>query len=111
MSAWSERMEAERDELTKHFIDNAMNVCETLKNQGHWADFIDPSSGRPYLGPFTNSTLFETDERYARLGMRIEDMGCCRVVSHPLWGAHAFIGTIFTDAPSSSVREIVDSFK
>jgi len=102
MSAWSTRMEAERDELTGHFIDTATSICTTLKDGGHWADFIDPSSGRPYLGPFTNATLFETDERYMRLGMRIEDLGCCKVLTHPLWGTHAFIGTIFTDAPHSS---------
>jgi len=99
MSAWSLKMEMERDKLTHAFIESAMNICEHLKREGYWADFIDPTSGRPYLGGFTNLTLFETDERYNQLGFNIEDLGCCKVVKHVLWGSHAFVGTIFTSAP------------
>lgn len=99
MSAWSLQMEMERDKLTQVFIDSAMNICEELKREGYWADFIDPTSGRPYLGGFTNSTLFETDERYNQLGFNIEDLGCCKVMKHVLWGSRAFVGTIFTSAP------------
>jgi hypothetical protein len=29
------------------FVDMAKVLCESLENEGHWADFIDPSSGRP----------------------------------------------------------------
>jgi hypothetical protein len=99
MSAWSQEMEVERDALTSQFIEAASQVCSLLKEAGYWADFIDPSSGRPYLGPFTNATLFETDERYKKLGFQVEDLGCCKVIKHILWGTNAFIGTIFTDAP------------
>ena len=54
-------------------------MCESLRADGYWADFIDPASGRPYLGPFTNATLFETDGRFRHLGMDVEDLGCCKV--------------------------------
>jgi len=99
MSAWSLQMEMERDRLTAGFIESAMNICEQLKQDGFWADFIDPTSGRAFLGSFTNSTLFETDERYNQLGFNVEDLGCCKVVKHVLWGSCVFVGTIFTNAP------------
>jgi len=99
MSAWSLQMEMERDRLTAGFIESAMNICEQLKQDGFWADFIDPTSGRAFLGSFTNSTLFETDERYNQLGFNVEDLGCCKVVKHVLWDSCVFVGTIFTNAP------------
>ncbi|KAJ1374889.1 hypothetical protein KIN20_037996 [Parelaphostrongylus tenuis] len=99
MKVWSQKMEQEREMLTASFISSAMAMCTTLRRCGYWADFIDPSSGRPYLGKFTNHALFETDDAYKYLGFRIEDMGCCKVLQHVKWGTRAFVGTLFTDAP------------
>ncbi|XP_062595314.1 cobalamin trafficking protein CblD-like isoform X2 [Saccostrea cucullata] len=100
MSGWSEGVEEERELLLAAFIKGASDICEALTNCGFWADFIDPSCGKPYLSEHTNSTFFETDERYRKLGFEIEDLGCCKVISHHLWGTHAYVGSLFTTAPT-----------
>lgn len=82
MSTWSPKVEDERNELTDQFIKLAHEICAYLGAKQYWADFIDPSSGRPYYGPHTADTLFETDERFRYFGINIVDLGCCRVVEH-----------------------------
>lgn len=99
MTVWSEAVETEREELTHHFIAVAQELCGTLTSEGYWADFIDPTSGRPYFGAFTNSSLFETDEGYRHLGFQIEDLGCCKVIRHSAWGTRVFVGCLLTSAP------------
>lgn len=73
-----------------------------LKNDGYWADFIDPSAGVPYFGQHTNTTMFETDEKYRLLGFRIEDLGCCKVICHKDFGRKVFVGTLVTSVPTST---------
>ncbi|XP_077584949.1 metabolism of cobalamin associated Db [Stigmatopora nigra] len=103
MTGWSSRVDEERAYLLDKFVEGAKKICLILQKEGFWADFIDPSSGLAFYGPYTNNTLFETDDRYRHLGFQIEDLGCCRVIRHPLWGTHAFVGIIFNNAPSDSL--------
>ncbi|XP_013885428.1 metabolism of cobalamin associated Db isoform X2 [Austrofundulus limnaeus] len=103
MSSWSPVVEQERDQMLDKFVAGAQEICLSLQKQGFWADFIDPSSGLAYFGAYTNNTLFETDERYGHLGFQIEDLGCCRVIRHSLWGTRVFVGTICTNAPPTSL--------
>uniref|UniRef100_A0A1A7XWL8 Methylmalonic aciduria (Cobalamin deficiency) cblD type, with homocystinuria n=1 Tax=Iconisemion striatum TaxID=60296 RepID=A0A1A7XWL8_9TELE len=102
MSSWSADVEQEREQMLDEFVHAAKEICFALQKEGFWADFIDPSSGLAFFGAYTNSTLFETDDRYAHLGFHVDDLGCCRVIRHSLWGTHVFVGTICTNAPPSS---------
>lgn len=103
MMAWCADVEQERDQMLDKFVDGAKEICYALQREGFWADFIDPSSGLAFFGSYTNNTLFETDDRYRHLGFQIEDLGCCRVIRHALWGTHVFVGTILTNAPPNSL--------
>lgn len=102
MMSWCADVEQEREQMLVKFVDGAKEICYALQREGFWADFIDPSSGLAFFGSYTNNTLFETDDRYRHLGFKIEDLGCCRVIRHPLWGTHVFVGTIFTNSPPNS---------
>lgn len=103
MTSWSVEVEQEREQMLDKFVDGAKEICYALQREGFWADFIDPSSGLAFFGSYTNNALFETDDRYRHLGFQIEDLGCCRVIRHSLWGTHVFVGTIFTNAPPSNL--------
>ncbi|GAU90362.1 hypothetical protein RvY_02786 [Ramazzottius varieornatus] len=111
MSSWSHEMEAERDSITDQFVQTAIEIVAALKANGVWADFVDPSSGRPYYSPYTNATLFETDDRYKHFGFNIQDLGCCKALEHPVWKTNAFVGCILTTAgPNHPIlKEIVQS--
>ena len=108
MTGWSDEIEQERESLIENFVSVAKEICGRLKNDGYWSDFIDPTSGKPYYGQYTNTSMFETDEKFRLLGFRIEDLGCCKVISHREFGRNVFVGTIFTDAhPSVGVVQVM----
>ncbi|XP_076470638.1 cobalamin trafficking protein CblD-like isoform X2 [Babylonia areolata] len=99
MTVWSMEVDAEREQLLEMFMQGAVEICNSLSKKGFWADFVDPSTGKPFKGPHTNATFFETDERYRKLGFEIDDLGCCKVIRHYMWGTHAFVSCLFTNAP------------
>lgn len=112
MSQWNEAVEQEREHLEGHFVVAAQAICNTLRECGYWADFIHPSIGKPFLTPTTKATMLETDLRYRHFGFTIEDLGCCKIISHHLWGTHAFVGAIFTNASieSSEMKDILGKY-
>ena len=99
MTSWNPDVEEEREALLENFIAGAKNICNTIKEAGYWADFVDPESGRPFFSAYTTDTFFETDHRYKKLGFEIQDLGCCKVIAHLHWGVHVYVGSLFTNAP------------
>ncbi|KAM6131571.1 cobalamin trafficking protein CblD isoform 2-T2 [Phoenicopterus ruber ruber] len=102
MTVWSQEVEDEREMLLENFINGAKEICYAICSEGYWADFIDPSSGMAFFGPYTSNTLFETDERYRHLGFSVDDLGCCKVIRHNIWDTHVVVGSIFTNAEPDS---------
>ena len=93
-----------------HSINGVFLPLLRLTSDGYWADFIDPTAGIPYFSQYSNTTMFETDEKYRLLGFRIEDLGCCKVICHKDFGRRVFVGSIFTSVPIGT-GAIQDVFK
>ncbi|KAF0312825.1 Methylmalonic aciduria and homocystinuria type D protein, mitochondrial [Amphibalanus amphitrite] len=114
MATWSEQVEQERLELASQFVSVGRDIVLGLRRRGFWADLVDPTTGRPHLGELApaadaDDRLIETDDRLGRLGFEIDDLGCCKVIRHAVWGSHVFIGCLFTDAPLDDPRLSDDS--
>ncbi|CAG5124975.1 unnamed protein product [Candidula unifasciata] len=93
LAVWSSTVEEEP------FIQAAVGFCQALENAGFWADFIDPASGKAFKGSHKDEPLGEADDRYRKLGFEVQKWGACKVISHPMWGTHLYIGSLFTSAP------------
>lgn len=99
-SIWSSATSLEREECVDQFVKQAKVLCEGLREQGYWADFIDPTSGMSYYDSYSNSTLYEVDEDFPMFGVvELVDLGCCRALEHPLWGCNVIAGVLLSNAP------------
>lgn len=110
MSLWNQQVDTEREILTEQFVKKAQEICQLFESEGFWADYIDPSSGSLNKSPFTDTTFYETDERYRHLGFEIIDNGCCKVISHHEWGTKSYVGCIVTNATTNGkfLQEIIN---
>lgn len=70
--------------------------------------FLTSSPAQFYQQTPTAARLLETDGCYTHFGFRIEELGCCRVLAHALWGTHVFVGTLFTSAPLDTVATLLE---
>ncbi|CAG9772938.1 unnamed protein product [Ceutorhynchus assimilis] len=92
--------EVETEKLAQMFLITAKNICSKLRNNGYWADFINPFSGRPYLVPSGSNELYKTDEKFRCLDFQIFEIDECKVVSNEEgFIAKRFVGSLFTNAP------------
>jgi hypothetical protein len=112
MATWNSDVESERETVITNFVNVAQDLCTIFKKEGFWADFIDPSCGRPHHAHFGHATLYETDERYRHFGFEILDQGCCKVISHHKWGTKCYVGCFVTNAPINSdlTKSVIDKF-
>jgi len=101
-----DEIEVEKDRLLETFMAFAKALCERLKEQGHWADYIDPCSGLAMLTPEANKVFSEVDSAQQLLGYGVMNCGCCKVLLHPSWSSAVYPATIFTTAPRQVVIEL-----
>ncbi|PRP88110.1 methylmalonic aciduria and homocystinuria type D protein, mitochondrial-like [Planoprotostelium fungivorum] len=110
MSGFGEEVTEERDKFTDKFCLWAEQVCRNIIQKGFWADFIDPGSGIPYIGERGSTVYMETDDAVSALGIEVADLGCCKAVCHHDWGFHAFLATLFSNAPKEVIMEVMVPF-
>jgi hypothetical protein len=106
MVSWKQEVEEEREHKTGLFVSWALRLCSRLQAAGYWADFIDPSTGLAHFGQ--NSLVFvATEVGIQRLGYKMLDTGCCKVLVHALWGTKSFPATFFCTAPDHIISRCV----
>ncbi|GAB0088588.1 uncharacterized protein DMENIID0001_030450 [Sergentomyia squamirostris] len=99
---------AETEKNAKNFVLIAREICIRLRQLGHWADFINPFSGKPFYS-YSGSDLYTIDQRFRGFGMKIEDVSQCRVISADEQQV-TFSGNVFTNAPSNldTIRSLIE---
>jgi hypothetical protein len=90
------------------FFKFAESLGENLGN--FWWDFIDPCSGLPVRGTPGPSIYDEVDACQRLLGMSMIRVGCCNVLSHPVFGTRCYPASILTTAPISLIKSAIERF-
>ncbi|KAM9820892.1 LOW QUALITY PROTEIN: metabolism of cobalamin associated Da [Neosynchiropus ocellatus] len=98
----SEEAEQNNDQLLHRFVNGAKEMCFALWTAGYWADFIDPSTGQAFFASATGLNSLHSEGELRNSGFHIEASGACTVIRHILRGTSAFVGTVFTNAPTHS---------
>ncbi|KAL7581317.1 hypothetical protein ACA910_006080 [Epithemia clementina (nom. ined.)] len=108
--AVGDKIEAEKDRLLNVFMAFAQSVCEQIRQQGYWADYIDPCSGLPMLTLNCNKVYSEVDGMECCLGYKSYNAGFCKILTHPVWGSAVYPASMFAFAPRSVVLRILESY-
>jgi Methylmalonic aciduria and homocystinuria type D protein len=109
--AVGEEIEFEKDRLLNVFLDFGKDLCEKLRAQGFWADYIDPCSGLPMMTKDCNKVYSEVDGMECLLNYRAYNAGFCKVLTHPRWGSAVYPATIFCYAPRDVVVRLVKEYQ
>lgn len=99
-----DQVDQDQDQLHHRFVSGAKEMCFALWTAGYWADFIDPSTGAAFFASPPGRSAPRRDEPAPAPGFHIEVSGLCTVIRHAARGsgAPAFVGSVFTNAPTSS---------
>jgi len=103
----------------KHFVLAAREICRKLRMHGHWADFMNPFSGRPFYSFTNGKTVYKCDDRFRGIGMKVENVNDCIVISSDFnddtvldqaLEGHGFSGSIFTNICQNKyiIEELID---
>lgn len=105
---WGGEIDVEKDMLLEEFFKVAKPLCTKLREEGYWADYIDPCSGLPMLTEGCNKVFSEVDCMEVVLGYKSMNCGCCKVLLHPRWGSFVYPATIMTTAPTEALLNLVN---
>jgi hypothetical protein len=109
--AVGDEIEFEKDRLLNVFLDFGKELCEKIRGQGYWADYIDPCSGLPMITKDCNKVYSEVDGMECLLNYRAYNAGFCKVLTHPKWGTAVYPATIFCYAPRDLVIQLVKEYQ
>jgi hypothetical protein len=105
-----EKVEFEKDRLLEVFMDFSRGLCQSIRDAGYWADFIDPCSGLPMLTLNSNKVYSEVDGMECLLNYKSYSAGFCKILTHPVWGSSVYPATIFAYAPQEVVVALVAKY-
>ncbi len=68
--------------FTEDFRKLAQDICIDLSRKQYGQILLIPLMGKPYYGPSTLDSLFETDERFRYFGINVVDLNCYQMIEH-----------------------------
>ena len=86
------------------------DICQKIRSQGYWADYIDPCSGLPMLTVNCNKVYSEVDGMECLLNYRAYNAGFCKILTHPKWGSAVYPATIFAYCPIDVARDVLEGY-
>jgi hypothetical protein len=105
-----EKIEMEKDRLLNVFMSFARVLCQSIRDAGYWADFIDPCSGLPMLTLNSSKVYSEVDGMECLLNYKSYNAGFCKILTHPKWGSSVYPATIFAYAPPQVITALVAKY-
>lgn len=106
LSNYGDAVAEEKDRLLENFMDWSEEVTSRLIELGYWAEYCDPCSGLPMHSP-GNVVYAEVQGLCLLRGYSTMNVGTCKVVLHPSWGASVYPASMFTDAPFHVLTKVM----